>query len=201
MATKKPSSAATKKPARTARKPRVTAAELAPQILDLLPGRAANLAQALGRKSSDGTVRRALEGLEKSGAAERVDGVWQRCQELPKLATPADFDDEACALHARTLKALQEQGTWRDHDIDLLERYVRREQDARIFRAAIEEQGRFQQVRDGGRVYAHPGIDKERDANRDVQSLADALVITPDARKRHGRDGDEDPNADEFEDF
>lgn len=194
---KQPKAAA--KPARRS-KPRLTAAELAPQVLDLLPAKAAQIARALGRKPSDGTVRRALDGLEQTGAAERVDGVWQRCQELPKLATPDDFDAESIELHETTLQALQEQGTWRDHDIELLNDYVRRSQDARQFRQAVEDGGRFQ-TSNGGRIFAHPGIDKERDARRDVQTLRDALVLTPDARKKHGRDGDEGDGADELDDF
>ena len=181
-------------------KPRLTAAELAPQILDLLPAKAGQIAKQLGRKPSDGTVRRALAGLEETGAAERVDGTWQRCQELPTLATPPDFDDESIELHAATLKALQEQGTWRDHDIELLNDYVRRTQDAREFREAVKADGKFSKT-ESGRVYAHPGIDKERDARRDAQGLRDALVGTPDARKRHGRDGDEDGDLDGFDDL
>lgn len=194
MGDSKPSSAAASK---AAPKRRVSAAELAPRVLELLPGKQSQIAQALGRSKSDGTVRRALEGLHDSGAAEKIDGVWTRCQELPTLAPPEDFDQHARALHARTLKALQEQGTWRDHDVDLLDRYVRREQDARIYRTELQKSGRFQKAKT--RVYAHPAIDKERDALRDVQALADALVITPDARRRHGRDGDEDPDGDEFD--
>jgi P27 family predicted phage terminase small subunit len=178
---------------------RESPAELAPRVLELLPGKQSQIAQALGRKPSDGTVRRALAGLKEAGAAaRREDGVWERCQDLPRLATPEDFDQVAKALHARTLEALQEQGTWRSHDAELLERYVRRDQDARRFREAMDEDGRFQ--RSSTRIYAHPAIDKERDALRDVQSLADALVLTPDARRRHGRDGDEPgPGEDEFE--
>lgn len=195
MATK-PSSASRKK-APKARAPRETAAELAPKILELLPAKGAQVAKALGRQPSDGTVRRALQGLEQSGAVERVDGVWQGCQELPKLATPEDFDDESQQLHAETLEALQKQGTWRDHDIELLNDYVRRSQDARHFREAVDDDGRFQSS-ESGRIFAHPGIDKERDARRDVQTLRDALVLTPDARKKHGRDGEEDA-GDEFE--
>ncbi|MDQ3933416.1 MAG: P27 family phage terminase small subunit [Actinomycetota bacterium] len=194
MASKKSAPAATSK---SGSKPRETAAELAPRILDLLPARAAQAAKALGRKPSDGTVRRALLALEKTGAAERVDGVWQRCAQLPELATPDDFDTESRELHAATLKALQEQGTWRDHDIELLNDYVRRSQDARQFRAAVTEEGRFQSSQ-SGRIFAHPGIDKERDARRDVQTLRDALVLTPDARKKHGRDG-EDESGDDFD--
>jgi P27 family predicted phage terminase small subunit len=114
------------------------------------------------------------------------------------LATPADFDDQSRRLHAVTLEALQTQGTWRDHDIELLNDYVRRSQDARLFRQALDDDGRF--FNSKGRIYAHPAIDKERDARRDVQQLREALVLTPDARKKHGRDGDEDDESgDEFD--
>lgn len=194
MGKARPSSAtASKGPARRRQSP----AELAPKVLALLPGKPAHIAKALDRKPSDGTVRKALESLEKSGAAERVDGVWKRCEELPPVAIPDDFDQEAIALHARTHQALVEQGTWRTHDADLLNRYVRREQEARAIRGHVEEHGRFQVGET--RIYAHPGLDKLKDALRDVQALADALVITPDARRRHGRDGEEDGDGDEFE--
>lgn len=195
MGKTKPSSAkASKGPAKRRQSP----TELAPRVLDLLPGKQAHIAQALDRKPSDGTVRKALEQLAGSGAAERVDGIWRRCEELPPPAIPDDFDQEAVALFTRSHTALVEQGTWRDHDHDLLVRYVRRDQDARVFRAARQQYKDFQQAKT--RVYANPAIDKERDALRDVQSLADALVITPDARRRHGRDGDgEDEGGDEFD--
>ena len=187
-------------PARASKKApkrRQSPAELAPRILELLPGKQAHIAQALDRKPSDGTVRKALEGLKESGAAERIDGVWRRCEQLRVPAIPEDFDQEAIAMLTRTHDALVEQGTWREHDQDLLTRYVRREQDARRFRQARAEYGDFQQATT--RVYANPAIDKERDALRDVQALADSLVITPDARRRHGRDGDEDEGGDEFD--
>lgn len=197
MAAKRSSAASSRKQ----RPPRQSVAELAPRILELLPAKQAEIAKALGRQPSDGTVRRALAGLAETGAANRGDGgIWERCQELPTLATPASFDEESKRLHATTLKALQEQGTWRDHDIELLNDYVRRSQDARTFRMARERSGDFQESK-AGRVFAHPAIDKERDARRDVQALRDALVLTPDARKKHGRDedGGGEGDRDEFD--
>jgi phage terminase small subunit len=186
------------KASKASAKRRQSPTELAPRVLDLLPGKQAHIAQALDRKPSDGTVRKALEQLAESGAAEKVDGVWRRCEELPAPAIPDDFDQEAVALFTRTHKALVEQGTWREHDHDLLVRYVRRAEDARTFRDAREEYGDFQQAKT--RVYANPAIDKERDALRDVQMLADALVITPDARRRHGHAGEkEGGGGDEFD--
>lgn len=196
MGNSKPSSA---KASKASAKRRQTPTELAPLVLALLPGKQAHVAKALGRKPSDGTVRKALEQLLESGAAEKVDGIWRRCEELPAPAIPETFDQEAVALFTRTHAALVEQGTWRDHDHDLLVRYARRDQDARTFREARLQYGNFQQS-STMRVYANPAIDKERDALRDVQSLADALVLTPDARRRHGRDGDDDDGGgDEFD--
>jgi phage terminase small subunit len=196
MGKTKPSPAAASK--RQSR-PRQSPAELAPKILEFLPAKRAEVAKALGRKASDGTVRRAFENLAKAGTIEQEGSIWIRCQELPRLAVPEGFDPAASELHARTLEALREQGTWRDHDIDLLNRYVRREEDARKFRRARIQFGDFQQSK-SMRVYANPAIDKERDALRDVQGLADALVITPDARRRHGRDSEgDDEDGDEFD--
>lgn len=183
----------------TKRRSRESAAELAPRILEVLPAKQAEIARQLGRKPSDGTVRRALRNLAEAGTVVREKGVWERCQELATLASPDDFDDVSRQLYADTLKALQEQGTWREHDTELLTDYVRRAQDARRYRVAVVDQGEFRESK-SGRVFAHPGIDKERDARRDVRALRDALVLTPDARKKHGRDGEED-DSDEFDDL
>lgn len=182
------------------KRPRQSVAELAPQILELLPAKAATVARQLDRAKNDGTVRRALENLVKTGAAKkRKDGTYERCQELPTLVPPRGADNQAKRLHAELLKVCQEQGTWRDHDIGLLNDLVRREQQARSIEAHVESVGEFQ-VGESGRVYAHPGIDKARDARRDVQALREALVLTPDARKKHGRDGDaEDEDGDELD--
>lgn len=195
MGRSKSASAATRSPRK-----RQSAAELAPQILELLPARAGQIARQLGRKPSDGTVRRALANLVETGAAKKNGHVFERCQELPTLATPPGLDDEAARLHAQLLKTLQEQGTWRDHDVSLLNDLVRRDYDARMFRQEVERDGRFQSS-ESGRVFAHPGIDKERDARRDVQTLRDALVLTPDARKKHGQDSDDGDGGDEFDDL
>lgn len=190
------------KPSADAKSPRrrQSAAELAPKIVALLPARAAEIARALGRKPSDGTVRRALAGLVESGAVEKAaGGVFERCQELATLPTPEGFDDVAVKLHAELLEACQLQGTWREHDVHLLDDLVRRDQDARRFREAVDRSEPFTES-STGRVYAHPGIDKERDARRDVQTFRAELVLTPNARKHHGRDGDDDPDSgDEFE--
>jgi len=53
----------------------------------MLPGKQATFARRLGRQKSDGTVRRVLAELAELGIVERVDGTWQRCQELPEMAT------------------------------------------------------------------------------------------------------------------
>lgn len=197
MARKKPKASS----ARSTR-PRQSAAELAPKILEKLPGNQASVARALDRKPSDGTVRRALASLVETGAVQKNGNVFERCQELPTLPEdpPDEFDATAQQLWRVTLTALQEQGTWRDHDIELLNDYCRRSQDARDFRLALDCDGRFTVSK--GRIYAHPAIDKERDARRDVQALRDALVLTPDARKKHGHAGEEgDDSGDEFDDL
>src|SRR4051794_3776484 len=120
--------AATKRPAR--------GRDLAPRVLALLPGKQADIARSLGRKPSDGTVRRTLERLANDGFAERVDSIWRSCQELPgdddaEVAIPEDFDHESRTLFTRTHKQLVEQGTFKDSDLPLLERYVRSKQLAR----------------------------------------------------------------------
>ncbi len=100
------------------------------------------------------------------------------CHELPTLATRRiSTNTRVRCMRAR--RGRVEQGTC-DHDVDLLDRYARREQDARLYRQALNEDGRF--TRSASRFHAHPAIDKERDANRDVQTLADALVLTPEGK-------------------
>lgn len=167
-----------------------TARDLGPRILELLPGRPADIARALGRKPSDGTVRRALERLATEGFAERNGHEWRRCHVEPALpedeAWPQDFDHESRAFFARLLAWLRAQNTFRAQDRSTLESFVRSKQLAREARVAVAEHGAYTQSK--GRVYKNPGVEDARQHERDALALADALILTPAARRRHGKE-------------
>jgi phage terminase small subunit len=174
-------------------------AELAPRILDLLPGKQAAIAQALGRASSDGSVRRALDKLANEGFAERVDGVWRRCQEVPTLPEgpyPDDFDQVSIGLYDRTQLQLLAQGTWKEGDRPLLESYVRSKQLAREARAKVAADGAYPK-NGSGRVFRHPAIEDARGHERDALAFAEALLIPPKARGQRAGEGGSGP--DEFD--
>jgi hypothetical protein len=175
----------TKASASPAPKRRTSAAELAPRVLELLPARQAEIAKALERRPSDGTVRRALQLLEQEGQAERAGGVWRRCQELPPAAMPTDLDAEATDCYARTRAELEQAERWSDSKHDLLLAYARTLQDAREARAAVAEHGRYVKG-PSGRVYLHPGVRDARDAERDAAAHYALLTGT------QAGDGDDD---------
>lgn len=174
---------------------------LTAQIVAALPGTASAIAAAVGRKPSDGTVRRRLAKLEAASRAAKIDGIWTACRDLPDLGSgyvfPDDLDDESLALFNLKLAELRDQQTWKDSDADLLERYVRCLQRARLARAAA---GDTPFTTGGtGRVYLHPGVSVAQQAERDAHVYADALILTPAARKRHGLGSDTPPEDDPFD--
>lgn len=172
---------------------RTRAAELKPKVLGLLPGKQGDVARALDRRPSDGTVRRVLDELAKEGLAERVDGEWRRCQELREgandgngLSLPSDFDQESVALYHRTRTQLVEQETWKDSDAPLLERYVRALQDEREYRDQVATDGRFNRTKTG-RVFVHPAVKLAVEREQDANVMARDLLLTPESRRRAGR--------------
>jgi P27 family predicted phage terminase small subunit len=167
--------------------------ELAPRVLELLPGKQSDIAVALGRRKNDGTVRRTLEHLATGGFAERVDGAWRRCQALPDpdVAYPDDLDQEARALYAKVLayvRALPDE-LWDETMLPQALRYVRAAQQARDAAALVEAEGRYT-TNSSGRVFRHPAVEDAIRFEKAAQDYASDLLLTPDARRRAGLKGD-----------
>lgn len=65
------------------------AVDLAPRVVDLLPAKQAVIARKLGRRKSDGTVRRILRDLEAAGVVVRdVGGAWHRADQIEITTRP-----------------------------------------------------------------------------------------------------------------
>lgn len=162
--------------------------DLAPRVLQMLPGSQAAIAKALARPASDRSVRRTLEYLTTEGLTERDGRVWRRCLDEADVdvAIPEDFDQESRALYTATLAHLRGHlaDLWDDTVLPTLERYVRSKQLARQARQAADEAGQYVEVK-GGRVFKHPGVRDARDHERDAHLYAEALLLTPASRKRH----------------
>jgi phage terminase small subunit len=92
-----------------------------------------------------------------------------------------------------TLDALLDQGTWRPEQRGDLEAYVNACRLSRFHREEAERDP-YRVHADSGRVFAHPGFGLARDAQREQRALADALVLTPAARKAHGLPADTEPS-------
>jgi phage terminase small subunit len=168
-----------------------TVKELAPRVLELLPGTQSAIAKALGRKPSDGTVRRTLEHLASQGFAKRKQRRWERCQTQPQqeIAYPEDFDQEAKGLYTRViayLRALPE-GLWDDNMVPTAQCYVRSKQLARQARVAIGD--RPYTMNSAGRAFKHPAVEDARQHERDAHTYAEALLLTPKARQVAGVKG------------
>jgi phage terminase small subunit len=175
--------------------PSRTVRELAPKVLELLPGSQSDIAKALGRRKNDGTVRRTLEHLATEGFAQRTNGRWERCQSEPDpdVAVPDDFDQPSRALFGRVVtyvRALPRE-LWNDEMLPTAEAYVRSKQLAREARAEIGSNGGPYNRAKTGRVYKHPGVEDARQHERDAHEYAKALLLNPESRRRAGVKGDD----------
>lgn len=83
-----------------------------------------------------------------------------------------------------TLRALIDQGTWADHDVEALLRYVSAVATARVMRA--EATAAPWSTGSTGQLVAHPGWRVAADADRDAARYAADMLLTPAARKRAG---------------
>lgn len=96
---------------------------------------------------------------------------------------PDDFAEESRSLWLRVQRQLRDQGTWQDTDAPLLESYTRAVALARSARLAAAEEPFVEGSK--GQLVAHPGLKVAAEAERDACRFATALLLTPEARKRH----------------
>lgn len=96
-------------------------------------------------------------------------------------SAPSDLDATSKALWTRTIEQLRAQSTWENSDAPLLERYVRALELARLCRK--ERGGRLTALGYRDQPVQHPLLRAEREATRDANDYAKALLLTPEARK------------------
>ena len=118
---------------------------------------------------------------------------------------------------------MQEQGTFRESDLPTVERYVVALMMSRRLRASLAGRVRREaagELEDGeealfsrgstGQLVPHPAVKMAREAERDAQKFADALLLGPAARARAklerlddllGGQGDGDVDDEELEDL
>jgi P27 family predicted phage terminase small subunit len=104
----------------------------------------------------------------------------------PVPRPPADLSKPFRDLWTATRKALDRQGTWEDHDADLLTSYIRLRELAHDAREDMRgEDGNLILTVPGskGQPAPHPNLKTVRDAEVDSRSLAAMLLLTPQKRR------------------
>lgn len=106
-------------------------------------------------------------------------------------AIPVDLDAEAVRVFERARLQLEEQGTWKAADVDLLGAYARALQTARQARARIAgrlkgegEHAAYFSLGSTRQLVSHPDVQLARQAEGDAERYAAALLLSPQARTR-----------------
>lgn len=101
-----------------------------------------------------------------------------------KFPPPEGLDDQSRRLWRKTRDFLMDRPDpeWEDSDVVALERYIRSVQRAREARDGTDK---LTTHGSQGQLVEHPLVKVARDADRDAQSYAGDLLITPAARKRY----------------
>jgi P27 family predicted phage terminase small subunit len=109
------------------------------------------------------------------------------------MRPPADFDREAKATWRVALAELERDGSWTPAVAPLLEAYCRALATARMARTRIayrfERFGEAQAYFSTGstkQLCPHPDLAISRAAEADARALAEALLLSPSARRRAG---------------
>lgn len=102
---------------------------------------------------------------------------------------PVDLDSSSKKLWRATIEQLEQQRTWAVSDLPLLERYVRAvqaERQAREDMAKSEDQLARRRLARGstGQLVTHPLEAIRQKADADAHKYAEALLLSPAARKR-----------------
>jgi P27 family predicted phage terminase small subunit len=105
---------------------------------------------------------------------------------LDPTMPPPELDKRARRLWQQTLAQLKAQGTWKDTDWPLLERYVRAWERALLAREGMG--GEVTTKGSMGQLVQHPNLKTARDAEHDAHQYATDLLLTPASRKRAGLD-------------
>ncbi len=99
---------------------------------------------------------------------------------MRQLPPPKDFAEDARALWSAAQRQLRLQGTWERTDVPLLEMYVRNLVAARTARESAD-QSLYLSTTDHRNA-----VKQAQDAEAAAFALAKVLLLTPEARKRHG---------------
>lgn len=101
-----------------------------------------------------------------------------------KYPKPIGLDRISGPIWRKTIQSLIDQGTWKESDLPLVERYVR---SLEIGRYAAQERGSELTARGSqDQPVTHPLLKVQRDAEADAHRYAEALLLTPASRKRNG---------------
>ena len=106
---------------------------------------------------------------------------------------PEDFDTAARDLWSAAQRQLRLQGTWERTDRPLLEMYVRNLMAARRAREAADRE------RYSSAVEQRAVLKQAQDAEAAAFALAKVLLLTPEARRRHGINNQQTGVEDELE--
>jgi P27 family predicted phage terminase small subunit len=101
---------------------------------------------------------------------------------------PDDVDKESKALWKKTIKLLEDQGTWQPSDVQTLERYIRTTERGRLAREGLKGLDGSMVLTDTGskgQLVQHPNVKTAREAERDAHEYAKDLLLTPKAREQH----------------
>src|SRR5215218_5583239 len=102
---------------------------------------------------------------------------------MRQLSPPIDFDAGARAIWKAAQSQMRQQGTWRRTDGPLLAMYVRNVRVAQRAREQAEEKPFHS---DGSVMIPHVELAVADKAEERALKLAASLVLTPEARRRHG---------------
>ena len=118
------------------------------------------------------------------------------CHRAGKVAAPPgaprDLSAEVLELWRGARAQLERQGTWQESDLPCLERYVRAVERAAEARRTAEAEPLV--VGSTGQPVAHPMFQVARQAELDAHKYATALLLTPEARAKHGIEPDDGPD-------
>lgn len=105
---------------------------------------------------------------------------------MRQLPPPKSFSADEREVWTVAQKQLRQQGTWTGRsDVPLLEAYCKNVVLARTLRAAVGAD-QLQALGQGGAMLAAAKLKAAGDAEAAAFRYATALILTPEARKRHG---------------